>query len=163
MSLSITRKLLQQLLKQDANLPASMFRIYKKYEKHDSEEPELLEEECLELLKSVVAKISRVYIVVDGLDELNHDSRAYAIKTIEALLSSGAYCMITSRAGQPDLEQSFSKRATRLNIGASEPDIWTYLENHISEPCPLASVISANGQGLREEVIAAISRNSDGM
>lgn len=137
--------------------------MYKKYEKYDGYGLEPLEEECLELLKSVAAKFPKVYVVVDGLDELSHDSRVHAIKTIEALLSGGAYCAITSRTGEPYLEHSFSKCATRLKIGASEPDIWRYLENHISEPCPLANVISANGQRLREEVIAAISRNSDGM
>lgn len=140
-----------------------MFRIYKKYEKCDGEETELLEDECLELLKSVVEKFPKVYIVIDGLDELEQEARLHAIKTIEALLSSRAYCAITSRTGEPDIEHSFSQRSTRLKIGASEPDVWTYLENHISKPCPLANVIAPDGQSLKADVIATISRNSDDM
>jgi hypothetical protein len=163
LSLSITQKLVEQLLKQETCLPASVFRIFKKYEKYDGEEPEPLEDECLELLKSVVAKFAKVYIVIDGLDELSRESRVHAIKTIEALLSSRAYCVMTSRTGERDLKCSFDPCATRLKVGASEPDIWTYLENHISKPCPLRDVILTNGEGFEKEIITAISRNSDGM
>ncbi|KAK2754787.1 hypothetical protein FQN54_006680 [Arachnomyces sp. PD_36] len=163
LSLSITQKLLQQLLKQETTIPANVFRIYKKYEKYDGEELEPLEDECLELLKSVVAKFSKVYIVIDGLDELRREVRTHAIKTLEALLSSHAYIVITTRTGEPDIEQSFCRRASRLNIKASEPDIWTYLENNISKPSPLATVLSSHNQGLKEETISTISQNSDGL
>ena len=163
LSLNLARQLLQQLLKRDTCFPAAALQIHQKYEKYESEEPIPLENECLELLQSVAAGFPKVYIVIDGLDELSGDSRGHAIKTIQALLSTHVYCAVTSRPGEQDIERAFSQLTSPLKIGANASDIRTYLEAHITKPSPLADVISATGPALKEEIISSILKSSRSM
>ena len=111
-------------------------------------------------LDSVIAIYSRVFIVVDALDECQASDGCrsrFLSEVFNLQVKSGASIFATSRFLR-DITDRF-KHNTNLEICASVDDVRSYLECHMSQ---LPSFVSRN-INLQEEIVTEITQNIDGM
>ena len=149
--------LLKQLLQELSSVPDSVKIIYSQH-KDKQTRPSL--DEILKTLESVIATYSRVYIVVDALDECQL-SGGYRPKFLSSILNlqarTGAKLFVTSRP-IPDIEKEF-KSCPQLEIIASDKDVMRYLNGHISQ-LPLFVLSKPK---LQEEIMTEIVKAVKGM
>ncbi|KAH7243993.1 hypothetical protein B0J15DRAFT_451759, partial [Fusarium solani] len=123
--------LLASLLKQLArSRPASVKDLYDRCQETRTR-PKF--DEICQTLRSVAATYSRVFIVVDALDEyqISDDSRTRFLKEIfELQIHAVANIFATSRPSR-EISNSFSKGLSRT-IRPTDGDILTYLNNKMS-------------------------------
>lgn len=151
--------LLKQLAQQRPSLPEALSDLESKHGLMKSR-PSI--EELSECLGSVSAEYSKVFIIVDALDECDASYRCRMSLLDELFnLQSGtgvdANLFTTSRPIF-DIVQRF-EGVPSLEIRASRQDIERYLRGHIGE---LSSFVTRR-QELQEEIISAISDATDGM
>ncbi|PMD16666.1 hypothetical protein NA56DRAFT_632935 [Hyaloscypha hepaticicola] len=147
--------LLKQLLQKLSSVPGSVKVLYNQ---HKDKQPSL--DEKLKTLESVIATFSRVYIIIDALDEcqLSGGCRPRFLSSILSLQArTGARLFITSRP-IPDIKETF-KNCLSLEILASDEDIQTYLSGHMSQ---LPKFVS-NKPKLQEEIVTEIVKAVKGM
>lgn len=128
---NLVTSLLNQLLRQQSK-PLSN-DVNKLYLQHDQQGTRSSQVELFSLLQAETVNFSRIFIVIDALDECSNDDR-----TRQSLLerlrplqkSTSVNLMVTSRP-LPDITEEF-ERAMILEIRASEPDIRTYLKEQTS-------------------------------
>ncbi|EUC34783.1 hypothetical protein COCCADRAFT_35604 [Bipolaris zeicola 26-R-13] len=122
---------LKQLAQARSSLPQTVRSLY---DKHRSMKARPSIDDISVALHSVVAEFSRVFILVDALDEcrVNDSCRAKLLSQLSQLQTScGANLFATSRF-IPDITKTF-ERDTWLEIRASKHDIQRYVEGHIDE------------------------------
>jgi hypothetical protein len=149
--------LLKQLLQKLSSIPDSVKIIYDQH-KDKQTRPSL--DEILKTLESVIATFSRVYIIVDALDEcqLSGGCRLRFLSSILSLQArTGARLFATSRP-TPDIEKTF-KNCLSLEILASDEDIQTYLNGHMSQ---LPKFVLSKPK-LQEEIATEIVKAVKGM
>ncbi|KAG9230435.1 hypothetical protein BJ875DRAFT_385145, partial [Amylocarpus encephaloides] len=154
-------ELLASLLKQLAQglylLPESMKHLY---DRHKNNRTRPTFNEISSTLQSVGSLYSKIFIVIDALDEcqVSDGCRARFLKECFAFqLKSKANLFITSRS-IPEINEHFNS-SIRLEIRASDHDIQRYLDGHMSQlpRCVLRS------SELQKEVKAEILKAVDGM
>jgi Cdc6-like AAA superfamily ATPase len=154
---NLISSLLKQLCLGWASLPDCVKKIY---EKHGNKRTRPSLDEILGNLHSVVEMYSRVFIVVDALDECQISSGCRQ-KLLAELFSlqekCGANCFTTSRF-IPEIIDQF-KTSISLEIRASTEDIDIYIKSHMNQ---LPAFVQQR-QGLREEITTGISEAVDGM
>ncbi|TVY81967.1 Ankyrin-1 [Lachnellula suecica] len=152
--------LLASLLKQLADcrlLPQSVKDLYNRH-KAKRTRPSL--EEVSATLQSVAAKYSRLFIVVDALDEcqsLNGCRQQLISELFNIQVGADANVFVTSRF-IPEITEKFIGRSS-LEIRASDPDIQRYLSGHMSE---LPGFVGRSVD-LQDEIISEIVKAADGM
>lgn len=149
--------LLKQLLQNLSSIPDSVKMIYNQH-KDKQTRPSL--DEILKTLESVIATFSRVYIIVDALDEcqLSGECRPRFLSNILSLQArTGARLFATSRP-IPDIEKRF-KNCLSLEILASNEDIQIYLNGHMSQ---LPNFVLSKPK-LQEEIATEIIKAVKGM
>jgi hypothetical protein len=153
--------LLKQLARDRVSLPEVVRSIY---QKHKEKRTRPLLDEISGALQSIAASYSRVFIVIDALDECQTASRCR-----EKLLSEifnlqakcGASLFATSRF-IPEIIESFQGSAS-LEIRASDEDAEKYIEGHIEgHMSHLRRIIKRTPQ-LEKEIKTSISSAVDGM
>jgi hypothetical protein len=122
---------LNQLLRQQKK-PISD-EVNKLYLQHDRQGTRPSQSEFFNLLQREAQKFSRVFIIIDALDECSNDDRTRRrllekLRTLQKLASVNL--MVTSRPF-PDIIEEFESAIT-LEIRASEGDIRAYLEEQMS-------------------------------
>jgi hypothetical protein len=149
--------LLKQLLQKLSSISDSVKILYNKH-KNNQTRPSL--DEMLKTLESVIATFSRVYIIVDALDECQLFG-GYRPRFLSNILSlqtrTGARLFATSRP-IPDIEKPF-KNCLSLEILASDEDIQTYLNGHMSQ----LPTFVLNKPKLQEEIVTEIVKAVKGM
>ncbi|KAI0531849.1 hypothetical protein GGR58DRAFT_210281 [Xylaria digitata] len=148
---------LKQLTSSRPSLPDSIKNLY---DRHKTKRTRLSLDEIVELLQSAAAMYSRVFIIVDALDECQTSDRCWA-KFLSELFNlqtrHGINIFATSRF-IPEIIDHF-KTGMLLEIRASTDDVARYLEYHIQE---LPSIVQKDRQ-LQEEITTGISKAVDGM
>ena len=153
----LVASLLKQLSQERSSLPDSVKDLYNRH-KAKQTRPSL--EEISRALHSVVAMYSRVFIVVDALDEcqVSDGCRTKFLTEIFNLQNRyGTNTLATSRF-IPEIVDLF-KGTVSLEIRASSEDVERYLEGHIGQ---LPSFVQQNRQ-LQEDIKIGISDAVDGM
>lgn len=149
----ILASLLKQLTERLLSLPGTVKGLYKDH-KSKRTRPSL--EETSRVLKSVAAMYSRVFLIIDALDECSA-SDGCRRKLLQELFALQANCQAklfaTSRIS-PEIEESF-KESLSLEIRAKEDDVRRYLDDHIDERYAFI--------GLQNEIKAEIVKAIDGM
>ncbi|KAI9683378.1 MAG: hypothetical protein M1829_005450 [Trizodia sp. TS-e1964] len=123
--------LLKQLLQQQALIPDE---VKKHYESHRLRNTFVTMDEIFKLLLSAINMFSRVFIVVDALDECPEQDgvrRVFMAKILEMLSATKVNLMATSRE-IPKIVQAF-KGALKLEIRASDEDVRKYVEGRIPD------------------------------
>ncbi|KAJ6586375.1 ankyrin repeat-containing domain protein [Mycena vulgaris] len=154
--------LLGSLCKQlvvDKSLPTSVHTVYNHHKERQTR-PSL--NEVLKILHTTISEYSKVYFVVDALDEYPEGQRKIFIKYLATAMGGhDANLMMTSRphitlpdALFPDLES--------MEIRAAEDDIRQYVDTHILESPRLSRHVQTRPE-LREEIRGTIIRNAEGM
>ncbi|KAK2809089.1 hypothetical protein FQN50_004143 [Emmonsiellopsis sp. PD_5] len=150
--------LLSSLLKQLANrqsLPQSVRELYDRH-KDITTRPTL--DEVSKVFHAVTATFSRVFIIIDALDECLTSERPSFLSELSNLQAQhGANIFVTSRF-IPKIVDQF-KGNLRLEIRASNEDVVRYLESHMGQLQPF---VQENRQ-LQEDIKAGISEAVDGM
>ncbi|KAJ5653623.1 hypothetical protein N7490_000626 [Penicillium lividum] len=153
----LVASLLKQLSQDQLSLPDSLGDLYNKHE-HRQTRPSF--DELSKALRSVATVYSRVFILIDALDECqaSDECRFKFISEIFTLQANcGANIFATSRF-IPDITARFSQ-GTMLEIRASNEDVKRYLKGHIGQ---LPAFVKRN-QELQEEITTRISCAVDGM
>lgn len=147
--------LLKQLADGRRSLPDSVSYLYNKY-KDQRERPPL--DEILATLQYVAALYSKVFIIVDALDECQTASRKSFLLEIFALQAKCRANIFATSRPIPEVTEIF-KGLKSLGIRASKEDVERYLEGHIGQ----LSAFDEWSQRLRDEIKTRISDAVDGM
>lgn len=148
--------LLKQLAQRTLDMPDSLVKLYERY-KDIPKRPNL--NELLATLGSVIKIYSRVFIIIDALDECpaSEGSRARLLSAVINLKDNGASILLTSRF-DPEIAARV-KDAVSLEIRAKHEDIERYIIGHMDR---LPSFVSSN-PSLQESIKIAIENTFDGM
>lgn len=147
--------LLKQLTQKQSSLPEAVKSLYKNHK----DGTRLSFDEVSRTLHTVAALYSRVFIIVDALDECQpSNNRSRFLTEILALQSKcGANIFTTSRF-IPEITSRF-RDSKLVEIRASNADVERYLQGHMGH---LPSFVRRNQQ-LQDEIKIKISESVDGM
>jgi hypothetical protein len=145
----------QQLILGKA-IPSDLCRLYRAHsEKHTWPSPD----ELHRILQSTIAQYSKVYFIIDALDEYLEDQRNVLMKHV-AILVPGVNLLITSR---PHINLNLVLQDIQiLEIHATEQDIGQYIAAHISNSSRLSRHVQARPE-LQSEIESKITRSAEGM
>jgi len=149
--------LLKQLSQQRSSLPDSVRALYN-HHKEKSTRPSF--DEISEILQSVAATCSKIFIVVDALDECQVSDQCrtrFLSKIFDLQTKVNANFFATSRPIM-DIEKWFNG-CPSCEILASDKDVRRYLDDHMSQ---LPSFVLSKPE-LQEEIKTEISRAVEGM
>ncbi|KAL7941772.1 hypothetical protein V8C42DRAFT_360491 [Trichoderma barbatum] len=150
--------LLASLLKQLSGAKHSLPKDVKElYERHSTKRTRPSADEISRTLKSLTGSYSRVFVVVDALDECQvaDGCRTRFIEEVLSLQAEfGVNIFMTSRF-LPEVIDKFDKICS-LEIRATQDDVEKYLEACIRESSPTL-------QNMREDIKATVSNAVDGM
>lgn len=153
--------LLASVVKQLAERQSSVLPTVKAvYDRHALSRTKPSLEEITGLLQTVATAYSRVFVVVDALDECQTSGRCRArliSKLFDLQKRHKSNIFATSRF-IPGVVGHF-KNCVSLEIRASANDVARYLENHVQE---LPTLVQKDRQ-LQEEITAGIIEAVDGM
>ncbi len=153
--------LLSSILRQLAETqPAMLDSVKSLYDRHRIKETRPLLTEILTSLCAVAATYSRLFVIVDALDECQvlDGCQAQLFSSLFALQEKqGANIFATSRF-IPQILDHF-KTSISLEIRATTADVTRYLKGHMNQ---LPSCVRQDPQ-LQEEIRIGISEGADGM
>ncbi|KAJ7444032.1 ankyrin repeat-containing domain protein [Mycena latifolia] len=141
----------------DNSLPPAAHDLYKHHRLRDTR-PSLTE--VFDILQSAMAKHSKVYIIVDALDEYPEDQRNILLEHLSMLLGPTTSLMMTSRP-HVTLDDLFPD-VSGLEIKAMEDDIRQYVDKQIQKSPRLSKHVKTRPE-LHDEIKSQISSNADGM
>ncbi|KAH8598551.1 hypothetical protein B0O99DRAFT_457043, partial [Bisporella sp. PMI_857] len=149
--------LLKQLAESQPSLPSTVKELYDRH-KMKRTRPSL--EEISRSLQAVTALYSRVFLIVDALDECqvsNSCRKRFLSEMFSLQANHGVNLFATSRF-IPEITTKFQGNIS-LEIRASKEDIGRYLETHMRHLTPFDDW----NQQLRDEIKVEISDAVDGM
>jgi Cdc6-like AAA superfamily ATPase len=149
--------LVKQLTKGQSSLPG---RVKELYDKHYKKRTRPSLDEISRALHSTAANFSRLFIIVDALDECQV-SEGCRLKLLSEIFNLQVKCDInifaTSRFDR-GIEQSFES-SIKLEIRATEEDVRTYLNHRMSS----TRAFLRKNQKLQEDIKSKIIDVVDGM
>ncbi|KAI0403025.1 hypothetical protein F4802DRAFT_608355 [Xylaria palmicola] len=156
---NLLSSLLRQIAQSHPSLPHSLKELY---DRHRGTRPML--DEILRALELVITLDSRVFVVVDALDECQTSdncrtkflSAIFNLQT-EIGVKTGINIFATSRL-VPDITELF-RGSLSIDIYATDNDIQKYLEGHMPE---LSNSV-ANRSDLQNEITTSITEAAQGM
>jgi uncharacterized protein YPO0396 len=150
---NLMASLLKQMV-QDRHETSNSVKTLYSYHQDRSTRPTL--DELTEALKTEIEAYSKVFILVDALDECEHPTtRARLLRTLQALTMAGTVQLMVTSRDLPTIAREF-RHTKRLDIIANDQDVRRYLEGQIAAgPRHL--------QPLREDIVKNITQNAAGM
>lgn len=130
------------------------------YNKHEEKRTRPLFTEITDALQSVVATYSRVFIIVDALDECQTSDgcRAKFLTDMFNLQNMCSTNLFATSRFIPEITDIFN-RAISKEIRANKEDVQRYVESHIGQLRPFVE----KNKPLRQEITNSISDIVDGM
>ncbi|KAM0229945.1 hypothetical protein ACHAPO_009667 [Fusarium lateritium] len=152
--------LLQQTLHQLPNrpLPAEVSLLYSQHQRYGTRPTQT---QTTELLRTLAAKLERVFIVIDALDEFG-ESEEEALKFMGTISSLGPHVKILCTSRFSTTFEEYFSDSTRLQISAQNDDIAKFLETQITQKYRLSRHVRADPK-LKDEIIETIIKESQGM
>jgi len=147
--------LLGQLAQGRSSLPGSVVTLH---DEQKDKRTRPLRDKILDALQSVAASYTRVFIIVDALDECQFPDRKLFLSGIFQLEAKCRANIFATSRFIPEVTEKFNGH-TSLEIRASKEDTERYLEGHMEQ---LLAFDGWSGQ-LRDEIKAGISDAVDGM
>jgi hypothetical protein len=129
------------------------------YQRHHEKRTTPSLDEVFNVLQAVLGQYSKVYVILDAIDEYPEAQRQILLQYLMAM-GSTVNLILTSRphirpdGSLPNLEA--------LEICASEDDIRRYVEGQIQKSSWLSKHVQSRAD-LGEEILATITRTVDGM
>ena len=149
--------LLKQLAMCQPSLPGSVKDLY---DRHKTKRTRPSLDKILRTLQAVATMCSRVFIIVDALDEcqVSDGCRSRFISKIFNLQAKTCAKLFTTSRPIPDIEKEFRGCLSR-EILATDEDVWRYLDGHMSQLPKFA----LSRPKLQEEIKTEIIRAVEGM
>ncbi|PQE15529.1 ankyrin repeat protein [Rutstroemia sp. NJR-2017a WRK4] len=152
--------LLKQLARGWSSLPKSVKSLYEKYNEHMNKQTRPSFDDISEALQSVAAMYSRIFIVVDALDECTPDDSCREKFLSKIFNLQGVYKVNIFTTSRPITEVTKDfKGSLEMEIYAKEQDVRTYLDDHMS---PRRGFLK-NNQELQDEIKNKIGAAVKGM
>ncbi|KAL2673672.1 hypothetical protein Neosp_012115 [[Neocosmospora] mangrovei] len=152
---SLLGSILRQLA---ADHPSTLNSIRRLHEEYKKESRPLSLSETRDILHSIAPSFSRLFIVVDALDEgEKHVSDGILTEIFNLQRTCGANIFATSRH-IPDIERKF-ERAQHLEIRAADEDVRSYVDSYMEK---LPRFVTQSLE-LQEETRTGIVKAIDGM
>ncbi|KAJ7270957.1 hypothetical protein C8J57DRAFT_295004 [Mycena rebaudengoi] len=129
------------------------------YEKHQNQRTRPSLDEVRSILAVTTAEYSKLFIVVDALDEYPEAHRDILLDALAAMGESVSL-MLTSRPNVAP--EAFFASASVVEVRAQEEDIRCYVKAQIQKSFRLSKHVKARPE-LREEIETKIAENADGM
>lgn len=152
---SILASLLKQLIEHQPVLSGDIKDLYGKKENTRNM---LSLDDIRACIRSVISSYSRVFIVIDALDECDSEQLADLLPEISALRDDHQVNFMATARRVPQIMKSFEK-AQQMEIRATTTDIQKYVEGHIRE---LPGFVARN-LALQGDVKAKILKSADGV
>jgi hypothetical protein len=112
-----------------------------------------------QLLQLAATRFSKIFLIIDALDESNEDIRGGLLREVRKLPPS-SHLLCTSRH-IPDIEQQLYDFAYQ-EVRASNKDVENYIVGSIEQNMRLRNLTTAD-PSLREVIITSIIAKVDGM
>lgn len=154
-----TRDILASLVKQLVELSPSLpSYVEQTYDDHKRKATCLSEDEMLGLFLRLLQLFTRVYVVLDALDEMSDN---YGINLVNRLSSIPVHLLLTSRP--LDLSLALPEHTTTLHIGAqTERDIELFITKNVEDNLLLRRLLQGD-ETLRFMTHAKLKEKSQGM
>jgi Cdc6-like AAA superfamily ATPase len=154
--INLLSSLLEQFSRRLPSLPQCVIQLYKDH-KRERTRPSL--KDISTALQTVITGCSRVFIIIDALDEYQVSDRLVLLKELFEIQSkTNSHLFATSRF-IPDIEDLFAKRSTRLEIQAMPEDIQRYIDGNLHKLPPFVS----HNSDLLNKVKSEITQAAHGM
>ncbi|KAJ7591946.1 hypothetical protein C8J56DRAFT_781357, partial [Mycena floridula] len=148
---------LRQLLINSEEIPGSLHSIHDCY-KAVPPQPRTLHD-FTTALEAQIQLYSRVYLVIDALDESSSETRDILISTVHRLAESGhLHVLVTSRQTIGD---EFANNS-QIHICANDGDIRRYITQRIRDGKELQKVVNGD-KTLQDEIVNKVMEKADGM
>ncbi|KAJ7591832.1 ankyrin repeat-containing domain protein [Mycena floridula] len=148
---------LRQLLINSKEIPGSLHSIHDCY-KAVPPQPRTLHD-FTTALEPQIQLYSRVYLVIDALDESSPETRDILISTVHRLAELGRlHVLVTSRQTIGDEFANDSQ----IHIWANDGDIRRYITQRIRDGKELQKVVNGD-ETLQDEIINKVTEKADGM
>ena len=146
---------LKQLVQERHSLPDEVKSLYQRHvDKRTRPSPD----EIAKVLDSVISGYSRVYLLIDALDECAMTERDRLLKEVFKLQITAQVNLFATSRLMDNITTQFSGRISH-EIRASKEDVRRYLNNHILE---LPTCVSRRPD-LQVEIVNEIVNAVDGM
>jgi hypothetical protein len=152
----LVASLLKQLVNGRSTASDDVKKFYKKFHDERKSRPKL--PDLIKALQSEIRTHSRVYIVVDALDECLECDQTNLMEKLRSL--AGANLMVTSRLFL-SIERQFQGTG-RLDILANNDDVRKYIEGRIPGENRLARHVERHPT-LQKDIVDSITTNVRGM
>jgi hypothetical protein len=149
--------LLKQLAESQPSLPGSIKDLY---DQHKTKRTRPSLKEVSETLQIVTKSYSRVFVIVDALDEcqVSNGCQTTFLTEVFSLQTKTRANFFTTSRFLPEITEIF-KRSMSLEIRASEEDVRIYLESHMSK----LPTFVGRSSNLQEEIKTGVVKAVDGM
>jgi Cdc6-like AAA superfamily ATPase len=156
-SADLIASLLKQLVQEQPLLPEIVKALHEIHCRRDTR-PSF--NELSKALRSVVDSYSRVFFVINALDELTNTDRTrkHLLHEISELQNQTRISLFATSRPIPEIEKEF-QGSVSLEIRATDENVGNYLDGHISQ---LPSFISRS-RDLKEEIKSEIIKAVNGM
>ncbi|KAJ7591920.1 ankyrin repeat-containing domain protein [Mycena floridula] len=156
-AIDVIGSVLRQLLINSEEIPGSLHSIHNCY-KAVPPQPRTLHD-FTTALEAQIQLYSRVYLVIDALDESSSETRDILISTVHCLAESGRlHVLVTSRQTIGDEFANDSQ----IHIWANDGDIRRYITQRIRDGKELQKVVNGD-ETLQDEIINKVTEKADGM
>ncbi|KAK2750859.1 hypothetical protein FQN55_001430 [Onygenales sp. PD_40] len=157
-AMDLLASLLKQLVQQRQVVPKPLEDLHQTHSRRGTR-PSL--KQLSQALFSVIIEYSKVFIVIDALDECSNidKDRDYLVKELFELQRRADIRFFVTSRFVPDIERIFHGRSTQIEIRAHDEDVRKYLEGHKSL---LPSSVSKSSS-LQEDIQAELIKSLDGM
>ena len=154
---SLTESVTKQLLQHQDSIPKRVEEIYHSHREKRTR-PNL--EEMLEMTAYSMAHLSRVFLIVDALDELGNTGkvRQNLIRHLRQFQDLHHFNLMTTSREIPYLALDFHQPRC-MELRASPGDVRKYVEGHIGN---LSKCVEENAS-LQETIVNTIIESVDGM
>jgi len=157
----IVANVLKQLLERNDTLTKEIKDRYDQFQ--ERRETSLGAKDIVQLLHLEASKISRVFIVLDALDECTGGEISWAKIILELEKIPNVSLMITGRPGVERVVLSKCKDMVSLEIRASDDDIRKAIDNELNTTVNIISDAMDDDPTLRNAILDAIVAKSKGM
>jgi Cdc6-like AAA superfamily ATPase len=152
---NLLASVLKQLCQRRSSIPQSMQDLY---DEHKSTQTRPSLKEISRALQSVARLYSRVFIVVDALDEVSDSCRDRILPELFTLQQNCAVNIFATSRHIPEVVKHFHN-SIPIEIRASKADVMLYLECHMEQ---LPAFVQGDQQ-LQDDIKARIAEAVDGM
>ena len=155
---NIAASILQQLISVRPDYLNDLKDLYTKHKKENTR-PSI--GDIMVLLQSVVFSFSRVFVVIDALDECSDTDDVRSILLTELKKLQSRLCLLVMSRPIPDLE-NLLEGAVRVTVEASMTDIKNYLQQRLESTGSMQKHL-ADEPSLRDTIISRITQRIKGM